>query len=294
MSNLERFYKYLSFEKRYSVHTVSSYKNDLAQFDVYVKSRFSLEQIDAVSFQVVRSWVVELMKADYSPKSVNRKLSALKSYYKYLKKLGFVSANPAAKINGPKKPERLPTYVQSAVLSKCLDAEVGEEFTLVRDALVMELLYQTGMRRAELLTLRYTDINKHKKELRITGKGNKERIVPISADLLAAIDRYKDRVGDIFPDIQTDKLIITNKGQSAYPKMIYNIVHKSLGQWSKADKLSPHVLRHSFATHLADNGADLNAIKELLGHSSLAATQVYMHNSIEKLRGVYKTAHPRA
>jgi integrase/recombinase XerC len=234
------------------------------------------------------------MKTNYSSKSVNRKLSALKSYYRFLKRHAQISSNPAAKIIGPKKPQRLPTYIREKDMEKGLGIVVDNEFSAIRDRLIIELFYVTGMRRSELIDLNESSVNFSRMELKIVGKGNKERLVPISPEINDLLKQYLLLRNERWTLATGGVLLLTDKGKPIYPKLVYNIVKNWLSRVSTAQKLSPHVLRHSFATHLADRGAELNAIKDLLGHASLAATELYMHNTIEKLKGVYKGAHPRA
>ena len=237
------------------------------------------------------------MQSDYTAKSVNRKLSTLKSYYKYLKKMGLIKINPSSKISGPKLPKRLPTVIREVDLERGFDLidedkSVEKDFSTYRDELIIMLLYQTGMRRSELINLKDADVDRQRLEIKVLGKGNKERLIPITHQLAEDIEGYQ-KVRDNAYEDKADKLLLTDKGKALYPKYVYNKVSAWISQYSTSIKQSPHVLRHSFATHLANNGAELNAIKELLGHASLAATEVYVHNSIERLKDVYHKAHPR-
>ena len=294
MTNIESFAKYLKFERQYSGHTVSSYLKDIDQFAQYLITHLELpDMLDATHLHV-RSWVVHLMNQDYAPKSVNRKLSAIKSFYKFQKKVGKATLNPAAKINGPKLAKRLPTVVRKDEIARGLASlEEQDTFEARRDLTMINLLYQTGVRRAEVINLKDTDVNSARKSIKVLGKGNKERLIPISVELSDMIDKYI-KCRDATFEQSDEYLLVTDRGKKMYPKFVYSKVNRWISGVSTVKKRSPHILRHSFATHLADNGAELNAIKELLGHSSLAATQIYTHNSIERLRDVYSKAHPRA
>ncbi len=294
MDYISRFLKYLEYEKRFSPNTIISYKNDLAQYDLYIKTSFAIGGVEEATMPVVRSWIVELMKSDYKARSVNRKLSALKAFYRWMKRIGVIQHNPAAKLSGPKKPERLPVYIRQDEMRPIQDEITFTDFPSLRDKLVIELLYCTGLRRSELLSLTYGHFNQLRKEIKVMGKGGKERIIPISQALLQMVIEYYELVKETFPDLRGRELILSNQGRAAYPRLIYNIVHDNLKLYSRAEKLSPHILRHSFATHLAENGADLNSIKELLGHANLSATEIYMHNTIDRIRSVYQKAHPKA
>jgi len=294
MNRIESFEKYLRYERRYSEHTVTSYINDLGQFQVYLSAQLGLSREEDLKHFHIRSWIVYLMKDGYTAKSVNRKISTLKSYFKYLKKAGIVRTNPTSKVIAPKIAKRLPTVVREERLEKLLsDSIIDSDFRSVRDSLVIELLYTTGMRRSELINLKKTDINSALKQIKVLGKGNKERIIPVSNALLQKIAAYSSL--KISEDLdQVPYVIVTDSGKKAYPKLIYNIVRRELSSVSTVEKRSPHILRHSFATHLANQGAELNAIKEILGHANLSATEIYMHNSIDRLRSVYDKAHPKS
>ncbi len=294
MTNIESFAKYLKYERQYSDHTVTSYIKDVEQYGQYLITHLELTEILSATHLHVRSWIVHLMNNDYAPKSVNRKLSSIKTFYKYQKKIGATDVNPATKINGPKLSKRLPTVVRKDDIDRGLALlEEQDSFEAKRDLTLINLLYQTGIRRAELINLKDTDVNTARKSIKVLGKGNKERLVPISAELSKMIDQYIILRNETFSQCD-EYLLVTDKGKKMYPKFVYAKVKHWISGVSTVEKRSPHILRHSFATHLADNGAELNAIKELLGHSSLAATQIYTHNSIERLKDVYSKAHPRA
>lgn len=294
MTNIESFANYLKYERQYSDHTITSYVKDIDQYTQYLITHLDLTDIGLANHLHVRSWVVHLMDNDYAAKSVNRKLSSIKTFYKYQKKIGQLLTNPAAKINGPKLSKRLPTVVRKDDIDRGLAVlEEQNTFEAQRDLMLINLLYQTGIRRAELINLKDTDVNVSRKSIKVLGKGNKERLIPISVDLSNMIEGYI-ALRDAEFDNCDEFLIVTDRGKKMYPKFVYGKVKRWISGVSTVEKRSPHILRHSFATHLADNGAELNAIKELLGHSSLAATQIYTHNSIERLKDVYNKAHPRA
>ncbi len=294
MYDATSFFNYLTFERHYSNHTVAAYKRDIRAFGQYLVTHTGLESVLLAQHIHVRSWLVHLMQDEYSSRSINRKLSSIKSLYKYLKRKQEILHNPAAKVSGPKNPKRLPQIVRVEEIEKGL-SEVAEEpntFGFLRDRLIIDLLYHTGMRRAELIHLKISDLNYARKEMRVIGKGNKERIIPMSPSLISAVDEYmilrKRDIGTVSP-----YLLVTDKGIIMYPKFVYLKVNRWISRFSTIKKKSPHILRHSFATHLADNGAELNAIKELLGHANLSATQIYTHNSISRLKEVYGRAHPK-
>lgn len=292
-----KFIKYLTYEKGFSEHTITSYSNDISQFKTFIASRLGLSSLYKVKHTHVRSWIVQLMQDKYSAKSVNRKLSSLKSYYKFLKKISLVKINPTSKISGPRLPNRLPTVIKEEHLKHGFmdnEKQINEcqDFSAIRDDLIVHLLYEAGLRRTELIKLREEDVNFARKEIKVLGKGSKERLIPITVELANHIDRYlSSKKNEDFSEVSY--LLVTDQGKPMYPKFVYNKVKRWLTLFSTSEKKSPHVLRHSFATHLANNGAELNAIKELLGHASLAATEVYMHNSVERLKEVYQKSHPR-
>lgn len=289
------FLKYISYEKRYSQHTVTSYQNDLRQFAEYLSDKFNVSDLAGASKLMVRSWVLSLMDQGIAPKSVNRKIASLRSYYKFLLKREAIEKDPTAQVKLLKTPKELPDFADENELSIQLDSDSFKEgFAGNQQRIIMELLYGTGMRLSELLGLKETDINRHERTVKVLGKRNKERIIPISASLIQVIDDYIDDKNHRFEANPNGKLIVNNNGGEAYPMLIYRTVKEYLNRVSSVDKKSPHVLRHTFATHLLNKGADLNAVKDLLGHSSLAATQVYTHNSLEKLKAVFDQAHPKA
>jgi len=292
---IDKFISYLKFEKRYSDHTITSYKNDLRQFTLYVNEQYGIEDIQEMQHTYVRSWIVFLMGNKITPKSINRKISSLRSFYQYLRKKGKIDKNPMAKITAPKIAKRLPQYVMENEMESLFDLiDVEQTFSSIRDRLILQLLYATGMRRAELIQLKNADIYLANRFIKVLGKGNKERLIPVGKDLLENIMRYKEEREKTFDHLDHSYLLVTDKGKSLYPKFVYNTVKRYLSLVTTMEKKSPHILRHSFATHLSNNGADLNAIKELLGHANLSATQIYTHNSISRLQEIYKASHPKA
>lgn len=291
---IERFIRYLQFEKRFSPNTVIAYKKDLYQFSGFINS---IEpDLLSISHQQVRTWIVSLMDNGIEPKSINRKISSLRSFYKFLQRDGLINVSPMLQVKAPKIPKRLPVVITEQKMDSLLDAEnvFSDDFEGVRNRLILELLYGTGMRLAELVSLSDQNVNTYDNQIKVLGKRNKERIIPINQVLANLISDYQKLRNNQNFETKASSLIVTNDGKAAYPKFIYRVVHSILSFISTQDKRSPHILRHSFATTLLNRGADLNAIKELLGHSSLAATQVYTHNSVEKLKSIYKQAHPKA
>lgn len=294
-SLLQPYLDYLKFEKRYSLHTVTSYSNDLRDFMEYLHSRFGEMPLEQVQHTYIRSWLAWLKDRGLSSRSLNRKISTLKSFFKYYLRRGLIGSSPMAKVISPKTSQRLPVYVKeedTKALVKALQQST-EDWKSLNTRMLILLLYSTGMRVGELISLQEKQVDFSKGQLKILGKGNKERILPLGREMLDLVKEYqrlkkKDFAGE------TGTLLVTEKGRKMYARYAWQLVHDVLGQNSTLDKKSPHVLRHTFATHLLNQGADLNAVKELLGHSSLASTQVYTHNSIGKLKEVYKKAHPKA
>jgi integrase/recombinase XerC len=292
---ISSFLSYLKHEKRYSPFTITSYQTDLLQFEHFIQNTFDIP-FDQVKHTHIRSFMVKLMEDATVAKTINRKISALRSFYKFLLREGKVEQNPASLIKAPKIPHRLPVFIEADKIDALLDTDsfFDNSFPSKRDHLVIEILFGTGIRLAELLTLKEIDVNIYDETIKVLGKRSKERIVPINKQLVNQINEYIElkKLQNFNNNLPT--LIVTNTGAKAYPKLIYRIVTTYLKMVSTQDKRSPHVLRHSFATSLLNAGADLNAIKELLGHASLATTQVYTHNSIERLKTIYKQAHPKA
>ncbi|MFN7115457.1 MAG: tyrosine-type recombinase/integrase [Saprospiraceae bacterium] len=291
----EVFVKYLQYEKRFSLHTITAYEHDLEQFTAYIQDTHSLTSVAEVRHSHIRGWVVDLLQQGLTPRSIRRKISTLKSYFRFLLKHGDIVQNPMLRIVTPKIGKRLPMYLQKGEMDRLFDTiEWGSDYADQRDHLLLSILYHTGMRRSELIGLRVQDIDLQSNTIRVLGKGNKERLLPFGKELALQLRQYLDLRQLSFPNSTTNHLLLTEKGLPLYPKGVYNIVKHYLSMVSTIEQRSPHVLRHSFATHLSDNGADLNAIKALLGHANLAATQIYTHNSIEKLKQVYQQAHPKA
>jgi len=290
------FINYLKFEKHYSPHTITAYTKDLAQFDSFLKSGYEVSNANEISYKMVRTWIVNLFEQDVSARSVNRKLSTLKSYFKFLTKEGLINKDPMPKVQSPKTSKKLPVFVDPDSMKALFSEDVfSDDYEGIRDRLILEMFYMTGIRLSELINLKDSDIDIYQQNIKVLGKGNKERIIPISAGLIDLIKKYIEiRNKNIYLLEQNGYFYVTIKGKKVYEKLAYRIVNSYLGKVSTLQKKSPHVLRHTFATHMLNNGADLNAIKEILGHSNLAATQVYTHNTIEKLKNIYKQAHPRA
>ncbi len=291
------FRNYLQHEKRFSDHTVQAYLADVGQCGDFLASTYDIDNPADVRQTHVRSWMVDMMESGTSPRSVNRKLSSLRNYYRFLRKTGLIDHNPFAKITGPRTGKRLPEVVgESAMKTLIEDIAYPEGFGGDRDRLIVELLYMGGLRRSELIGLNCEDIDFARMTILIRGKGGKERLIPFSRNLSLRLKGYLTVREGILAEAQVKQsaLILTDKAKRTYPKYIYNKVKYYLGLITQSEKRGPHVLRHTFATHLAEGGADINAIKELLGHSSLAATQVYTHTSIKRLKESYDQAHPKA
>ncbi len=292
---IESFLKYIEFEKRYSVHTVVSYKNDLEQFNIFLTSLDSEIQIESVTYQHIRSWIISLVEDKIAPSSINRKMASVRSYYKFLLKSGTIPKDPSLQLKALKTPKRLPQFAQEKEMQNLFElVDFGNDIEGVRDQLILELLYATGMRRAELIGLKTTSVNIKKRQIKVLGKRNKERIIPLTIEVTNLVQKYLRLRNEKYMTEANNFLLLTDKGQPLYEAFVYRKVKKYLGATTSLEKNSPHILRHTFATHLLNNGADLNAVKELLGHSSLAATQIYTHNSLDKLKKVFEKAHPKA
>ncbi len=292
---MDLFFKYLQYEKRYSPHTLTSYHTDLGQFGRYLADVYQITDAAEASHTIIRSWLLTLVQQNIKPRSINRKIACLRSYYRFLLAQQRIQANPMLRIKPPKASKKLPGFVPEEPFNTFLDNFTFEEnFEGARDRLILEFLYGTGSRLAELIHIEHADIDHHAKTVRVLGKGNKERIIPVNDSLLLSINTYLARKKSEFGNNNSGKLLVTNKARPLYPKFVYRVVKKYISLVTTSEHNSPHVLRHSFATHLLNKGADLNAIKDLLGHSSLAATQVYTHNSIEKLKSIFEKAHPKA
>ena len=291
--HLDEFLKYLKLEKRYSPHTIKAYQIDLTQFQDYLEETYE-SVLQKVKHPMVRSWLAQMLDYGISPRSVNRKITALKSFYKFLLKEEIIKEDPTLKVIPPKMSKKLPAFVEEGQMSQLLDElDFTDDYAGVRDKLMIELFYSTGIRQAELINLKIKDIDFSSNVIKVLGKRNKERLIPLTIELRQKIDAYLNIRAEL--SIKDSLyLLLTNKGKKLYPTLVYRQVNHYLSQVTSLDKKSPHVLRHTFATHMLNNGADLNAIKELLGHANLSATQVYTHNTIDKLKKVYNQAHPRA
>ena len=287
-----QFLKYLELEKRYSPNTVSSYSVDLNQFQDYLKLTYDTD-VKSVNHQVLRSWVLHLTNSIQS-KSINRKITSLKSFYKYLFLIGEMKTNPSLKLSYSKVAKKIPAFIVEDQINSLLDNFVFQDnYVGVLDRLIIDLFYSTGIRRSELINIKLFDVDLSANKLKVLGKRNKERFVPLNKELKKSIESYLEQRSNISSVIDKSFFLLTKKGKKLYPSLVYRRVRKYLLMTS-SNKINPHVLRHTFATHMLNNGADLNAIKEILGHANLAATQIYTHNSIKELKSVYNNAHPRA
>jgi len=292
----DSFINYLEFEKRASRHTVLAYRKDLEQFSEFCSISFEKEDISTADHPEIRAWIIDLVDQGLSSTSVNRKIATLRSFYKFLMRSGEITKDPTYKLRALKTPKRLPEFVQEDAIDKVLDElQFEPDFDGQRDKMVMEFLYLTGVRLSELLELRWKDIDLAGEGVKVLGKRKKERIIPITKGLKKNIVSYRKVFQETFSNLQdSDYFIVINHKEQAYPMKIYRIVREHLDLFAQTTKRSPHLLRHTFATHLLNKGADLNAVKDLLGHANLAATQVYTHNSMEKLKAVFEQAHPKA
>jgi len=286
---LEDFINYIKSEKRFSKHTITSYETDLNQFFNFIQLEYQITKPQDVSFKLIRNWISSLLENNLKSTSVNRKISSLKSYYKFLLVSNYVDTNPTLKLISPKSSKRLPVFVEKDNMDSLFDKDFFEDsYEGKRDKLIIELFYFTGMRLSELINIKTSDIDKVNSQIKVIGKRNKERLIPITFNTLKDLNEFIN-----FYEIE-NFLFAEGNGKKLYSKKVYRIVNKYLAKISSIKKKSPHVLRHSFATHMLNNGADINAIKEILGHANLSATQIYTHNSIKKLKNVHKQAHPKA
>jgi integrase/recombinase XerC len=292
---VQSYLNYLKYEKRYSAHTILSYQTDLNDFFGYTENHFGKLPLKEINQNIIRSWLAALKEKGIGSKSINRKISSLRSFFKYQLKTDQMNSSPAVNIISPKIGKRLPVFVKESDSKKLMEtlSQSTEDWKTLNAKMLITIFYATGMRLSELINLKEKQVDFSKSQIKVLGKGNKERIIPVSHDILVSIKEYHKLKKRDF-EKTADTLLITEKGNKIYPKYAYILVNKYLTAASTLDKKSPHILRHTFATHLMNNGADLNAVKELLGHSSLASTQVYTHNTIEKLKDVHKKAHPKA
>jgi integrase/recombinase XerC len=294
MPNTQLFLDYLKYEKRTSQHTFTAYENDLDQFVLFGNQWVEDFCVEKADHHLIRQWIVSMMDIGIKARSVNRKVSTLKSFYKFLMREGILEKNPTDRVIVPKMAKKLPVFVQESEMNRLLDGRFfTDDFEGKRDKAVISLFYGTGIRLSELKDIRFPDFNVKEKVIKVHGKRNKDRLVPFPLEIATVVTEYINMRNELFGD-SNQILFLTEKGDPIYSKLIYRIVKKHLSLVTTLDQRSPHILRHSYATHLLNRGADLNAIKELLGHSNLAATQVYTHTTFEKLKSVYKQAHPRA
>lgn len=297
----DKYIDYLRFEKRYSAHTILAYHTDLDDFTKFMSRQYAVHDLLQADHNLIRSWLISMIDRKISARSINRKLSTLKSFYRYCQRHDLIKISPMLKVVAPRASKQLPVFMTRDNLEALLHkTEFDPGYEGCRDKMMITLLYATGIRRMELVQLRINDLDLDKGILKVLGKRNKERLVPLGENVINIVKDYLVHREEFLTEIMhlqpnnNQALFVTSKGLPVYPRLVHSIVHKYLSLIASNSKLSPHVLRHTFATHMLDDGADLNAIKEILGHSSLAATQVYTHNTIEKLKTIYKQAHPRA
>ncbi len=288
------FTDFLLLEKNYSIHTVNAYKNDLDGFLNFIKEEFDSDSIDDVNYQQIRSWIIKLVESGISNRTVNRKVSSLNSYYKFLLRIEKIETNPLVKHKALKTPKKIQIPFSEFEIESVLDdLDLDDSFEGLRNKLIIELFYSTGIRRIELIQLKVNDLDINNKTLKVLGKRKKERIIPLINPVIKTIKNYNSKRQELNLIQNPDFFFLTKKGVKLYETLVYRIINDYFSKASNKVKKSPHILRHTFATHLLNQGADLNAVKELLGHSSLAATQVYTHNSIKELKKVYANTHPR-
>ncbi|MBK8506786.1 MAG: tyrosine-type recombinase/integrase [Saprospiraceae bacterium] len=291
---IQSFINYLRFEKRYSINTIDAYQSDLDQAFQYLSSIYEIKKEEEVTHQLLRSWVVSLVTAGQGPRSINRKMSSLRAYFKFLQRDATIKVNPTGRLKALKLPKRLPKFIQENQARQLVQPAdtLPSKYPDQRNQFLIMTLYLTGVRRSELIEMQEAHIDRQNMYIKVLGKGNKTRLIPLTQNYLTALGKYLQLKRATFPG--EAYLFLTDKGTKVYPKLVYNIVSRHLSMVSTVSQKGPHTLRHSFATHLLDHGADLNAIKDLLGHANLSATQIYTHNSIEKLKSVYIKAHPKA
>jgi integrase/recombinase XerC len=295
MDHKESFLQYLQIEKRYSPHTVRSYSNDLEQFFSFLGGQNQSLDPTVVTSHDIRAWIVSLLEGNYTAVSVHRKISCLRVFYRYMRKEGILNSDPLEKVVMPKRRKTLPVFVEESAMDNLLDKyNFGDGFPGVRDRTIVEMLYMTGMRRAELIGLHDQDVDFGTGTLKVTGKRNKQRIIPFVESFGERLREYARLRDSEYEKRAGGWFFITDKGNKLYDKYVYNVAKRYLAMVTTIEKKSPHILRHTFATHMLNRGADLNSIKELLGHANLSATQIYTHNTFEKLKNIYKQAHPRA
>ncbi len=292
---VDSFLKYLQYEKRYSQHTLSSYKTDIKQFTKFISFHYPDLRLEHAEHRMIRDWMISLVEENQSPRSINRKIASLRSLYKFLLQRKIINKDPTQKVRVLKTKRNVPQFINEGDIIKLFDEyDFGDVFEGIRDKLLLELLYGTGIRLSELIDLKPVNINPFEQTIKVLGKRNKERIIPMNRELIQLTEYYIKIKKQTFNNNASEYLIVTNSGEKSYPMMVYRTVRKYLDIFTSIDKKSPHVLRHTFATHLLNKGAELNAVKDLLGHTSLAATQIYTHNTLEKLKKVFDQAHPKA
>ncbi len=293
-SNQQAFKDYLQMQKNYSLHTVKAYVKDIEEFDSYNKIHFEQDSIDIVGYSQIRSWIVSLVDGNISASSVNRKISSLKSYYKFLLRIKQIEQSPLLKHKALKTPKKIQIPFSEKEVDLVLNQIIYPDgFEGIRDKLIIDMFYTTGIRRAELINLKLSSIDLNSNTLKVIGKRNKERILPLLPIIISQIKMYIIQRNAIQDIKNTEQLFLTQKGVKLNDSLVYRLINTYFSTISEKVKKSPHILRHTFATHLLNNGADLNSVKELLGHSSLASTQVYTHSSLSELKKVYSEAHPR-
>lgn len=294
---VDSFIRYVKFEKRYSDHTITAYENDLRQLADFAQAELVQDNVQVLSFRDLRAWIFYLSENDFSNKSINRKIATLKSFYKFLMIREAIDSNPTDRLQPLKSEKKLPVFLREQEMVHLLDNyEIadGDDFTNSRNKLILELLYGTGIRLSELINLQLKDVSFYSNSIKVLGKRNKERIIPVNDNLTATLKHYLSFRSQHPNIVDQDYLLLSDSGKKTYPMLIQRVVKKYITEVSSISKKSPHVLRHTFATHLLNKGADLNSVKDLLGHSSLAATQVYTHNTMSKLKAVFDQAHPKA
>lgn len=291
---LSQFISYLALERNYSVHTVKAYESDIKEFADFCKTEFNQDTIDTVTYNMIRNWVVLLSQGDMNNRSINRKIASLKAYYKFLQKIGELDLNPLAKHKALKTAKKVEIPFSEVEMERVLSViSYADDFEGRRDQLLIHILYTSGMRRAELIQLKMTDVNLETMTIKVLGKRNKERFIPLLSETKELFLLYLEK-RNALEEIQDDAFVfLTGSGNKLYETLVYRVINKYFREVSSKVKTSPHILRHTFATHLLNKGADLNAVKELLGHSSLASTQVYTHSSIAELKKVHALSHPR-
>jgi len=294
MSLIEQFIRYITFEKRFSSHTIKAYASDLKEFHEYALNKTSSFDFIKTDERIIRDWIVSLMNNKINAKSIGRKRSSLSRFFKYLMRESLITANPIDKVSIPKVKKRLPVFVEEKNMSELLNEVIfPNNYEGIRDKVIIELFYTTGMRLSELINIRIFDINESDSNVKVVGKRNKERIIPILPELLENINKLKDLTKEKQLSNSENYLFLTTKGVKLYPRLVQRMINKYLSITTTLEKRSPHILRHTFATHMLNHGADINSIKEILGHANLSATQIYTHNTFDKLKNIYKQSHPR-